>query len=512
MIVEDDMLVRLGIKSMIPWQSLGMEVVCEARDGMEALQLFERHLPDITLVDIGIPKINGLDFIERVKPLRPQSEFIILTCNKDFDMVRRSFRLGVHDFVVKSTMEIEHLQQNLERLAAAIRQSQQRDAVVGDPRHNRDLVQMTKNTFMRDWLNGVIDKQERFHEKLSQCGIPPLHTGLEAWVIRLETSAPGGKTYNPADLDKVGKTLENVLGELYRSALIGYVPDVRQRSWRAIFRHHEEAGLDPLLLIGAADDYLGFNVSVACSGVFREWTGWLAADRTAESLLALDYYSHGSRLYCGPEPVDALPQPVLDWKQLFLRNLPLMHWRDLQLALEHVSRLLAAPYPQPMLVKHMFRDLKQQIDAFGRKFGHPVYPEGPPSCTHHTLHDEICCASAAIRQLEASLLCGFAPSDRRNLIEAALNYIREHQFEDISLQQISDHLHVSPTYFSKLFKLETGQSFTEYLLATKVQLAEQMIRSGASLTDISLKLGYLNLSSFTRMFKKVKGVSPSNYT
>ncbi len=511
MIVEDDMLVRLGIKSMIPWQRLGMEVVCEARDGMEALELFESHLPDITLVDIGIPKMNGLDFIERVKPLRPQSEFIILTCNKDFDMVRRSFRLGVHDFVVKSTMEIEQLQQNLEQLAASIRRARQENDRAEEPRIEPHLARLTKSSFLRDWLNGVFNNYTIFQQKLSQNGFPPLQDHLQAWVIRLDTLVQSGKPFNPADLDKIGYAIENVAGELYRTALIGCVPDVRQRCWRALFHHSAEAVIDPLLLIQAVEHYLGFDISIACSGVFREWTDWLDADKAAESMLALDYYPHAASLFCGPGPSDALPQSVLAWKHDFLRDLSLLQWSDLHLALEHAPQLFVPPYPQPALAKNIFRELLQQIDLLGRKFGHPVYPDGPPSCNHHSLQEEIHCVAAAIRLLEASLRHGFAASDRRNLVEAALHYIREHPFENISLQQISDHLHVSPTYFGKLFKLETGQSFTEHLLDVKIQLAEQMIRSGASLTDISQKLGYLNLSSFTRMFKKIKGVSPSHY-
>lgn len=511
MIVEDDMLVRLGIKSMIPWQSLGMDVVCEARDGIEALELFASFLPDITLVDIGIPKLNGLDFIERAKALHPGGEFIILTCNKDFEMVRRSFRLGVHDFVVKSTMEIEQLQQNIEKLAANIHRRRENDGSPGDRAPDRDLIRLTKSTLLRDWLSGVCVNDGVFRDKLAKCGIPALHAHMEAWVIRLDTITRTGKPLDAADLDKIGYAIENVAGELYRDALIGFVSDVKQRVWHAIFHRAAEAGIAPLPLIEAVSRYLGFDISVACSGPFDDWTGWLAADREAERLLALDYYPHQDRLFLGPGPIDALPQPIVAWKQLFLRRLSLLQWSDMHASLHDVARLLAPPYPQPFLMQNLFRDLKLQTDLLGRKLGHPVYPFGPPSCDHAALQDEIDCIAAALRQLETSLQIGYSAPERRHLVEAAEHYIREHAFDDISLQQISDHLHVSPTYFSKQFKMETGQSFTDYVLAAKVELAEQMIRSGVPLTDISEKLGYLNLSSFTRMFKKIKGVSPSHY-
>ncbi|MGZ7442380.1 response regulator [Paenibacillus sp. TH7-28] len=59
MIVEDEILVRLGLRKSIPWSTLGMELVCEAKDEEEAYDMFKRHLPDIVLVDIALPKMDG---------------------------------------------------------------------------------------------------------------------------------------------------------------------------------------------------------------------------------------------------------------------------------------------------------------------------------------------------------------------------------------------------------------------------------------------------------------------
>ena len=102
--------------------------------------------------------------------------------------------------------------------------------------------------------------------------------------------------------------------------------------------------------------------------------------------------------------------------------------------------------------------------------------------------------------------------ERKKFVDATELFIQEHRFEEISLNGIAAHLQVSPVYLSRIYKEEKGISFSSAVLTAKVEQAETMIRSGMTLTEISDKLGYLNLSSFTRMFKKIKGIAPSHYT
>ncbi|WP_240420692.1 response regulator [Paenibacillus periandrae] len=511
MIVEDDMLVRLGIKSMIPWKQMGMEIVCEARDGLEAVELFTAYQPNIILVDIGIPKLNGLDFIERVKPADPSCEFIILTCNKDFEMVQRSLRLGVRDFVLKSTMEIEELQATLEKVAQSIREK--KVAVSGTVEHlmKNDVDTMKKNVLLRGWLNGVHVNYSLFREKLARCGIATLYPNFQAWVIQLETRIRNGAGLEPADMEKIGYAIENVAGELFREALIGFVPDVRQRRWHVMFHYPGHTGVNPLLLIDAIERYLGFDITIACSELYTKWDHWDVSAPKAEELLELKYYLPEESLFFDQVLSDVLPDSIIERKKEFSLRLSLLQLNDAIACMQSIGSDLKSPFPKPKIMKNMFREMMLEIAQLRERHDPEANSSGMPFREHQTLREELHNISTLVRETGESLFHDRYTLERKQYIEAARHFINDHLFEDVSLNRISEQVSMSPAYFSKLFKLETGQSFTDYVLAAKLDRAEQMMREGKSVTDISEKLGYLNLSSFTRMFKKIKGVAPSHY-
>jgi DNA-binding NarL/FixJ family response regulator len=101
LLVDDHKLFRAGIRSLL--QTVGdVQVVAEASDGREALQLVETHLPDIVLLDIAMPSLNGLDAAARIASTFPRSRVIILSMNADEDSVLKTLRAGAVGYLVKT--------------------------------------------------------------------------------------------------------------------------------------------------------------------------------------------------------------------------------------------------------------------------------------------------------------------------------------------------------------------------------------------------------------------------
>ena len=101
LLVDDHNLFRAGIRSLL--QTVGdIEVVAEASDGREALQLVETHRPDVVLLDIMMPSLNGLDAAARIARTFPRSRVIILSMNADEDSVLKTLRAGAVGYLVKT--------------------------------------------------------------------------------------------------------------------------------------------------------------------------------------------------------------------------------------------------------------------------------------------------------------------------------------------------------------------------------------------------------------------------
>ncbi|QTH41426.1 response regulator [Cohnella sp. LGH] len=513
MIIEDDMLVRMGIKSLIPWSELGLEVVCEARDGAEAVELYEKFLPEIALVDILLPKMNGLDFIEKVKPLNPRGEFIILTCNQDFETVRQSLRLGVHDFIVKSTMEIEELQRILKQLTDKMKTKmsypQEEAASETGSRSIR------KAGLLRDWLHGLYNgaETEDFAERLGEFKYFLEEGQYQAWAVALDVSR-SDSMLTSQEVVKIGHSIDHMAAELYRGKLIGFVENIKDNRWHVLLRSGNGIEIDPELLIDSVSQYLGHSLSIAVSDRFTDWRDWIEYDRMAGELLSLKYYREDDHLFQGEPPESTLSDAMFVWKKSIMNKLSGYLFEQAEDQLADLKRVIGPPYPKPTLTYNVLEDVLFQLKQISEMTGRSL-PEGQFQRTELlncvSLSQAVHLLSSAIQVLQDPIAREKSGHERKKFVDATELFIQEHRFEDISLNGIAAHLKISPVYLSRIYKEEKGISFSNAVLTAKVEQAETMIRSGMTLTEISDKLGYLNLSSFTRMFKKIKGIAPSYY-
>ena len=101
LIVEDEALIRKGIKKLVDLESLEISSVYEAENGEEAIKIFYKVQPDIVLLDINIPKINGLTVAEKMKLYFPETKIVILTGYNYFDYAQTAIKIGVDDYILK---------------------------------------------------------------------------------------------------------------------------------------------------------------------------------------------------------------------------------------------------------------------------------------------------------------------------------------------------------------------------------------------------------------------------
>lgn len=100
-LIDDEEIIRKGLRKMIPWEELGCEIVAEASNGEEGFEMIKEHVPDIIISDIRMPKKNGLEMIALIKELNQDTEIIILTGFREFEYAQEAIRLGVSHFLLK---------------------------------------------------------------------------------------------------------------------------------------------------------------------------------------------------------------------------------------------------------------------------------------------------------------------------------------------------------------------------------------------------------------------------
>ncbi|MDI4644303.1 response regulator [Cohnella hashimotonis] len=121
LIVDDESLVRKGMRLFFPWEKYGVQIAGEAANGEKALAFIRRQPVQLLLTDITMPGMSGMELIKRAKELAPAISVVILTCHQDFDFIQEALRLGAVDYIVKTQLEELDLDETMTRMLRAVR-------------------------------------------------------------------------------------------------------------------------------------------------------------------------------------------------------------------------------------------------------------------------------------------------------------------------------------------------------------------------------------------------------
>lgn len=120
LIVDDDKLARKGLISIVPWEDCGMEIVGEAANGEKALEFLQDHEVDLAVVDIAMPIMTGLQFIEKSQQQYPGMHYVVLSFHEDFENVQSALRLGTLDYISKMRLDQQDCVKVFKRAAEII--------------------------------------------------------------------------------------------------------------------------------------------------------------------------------------------------------------------------------------------------------------------------------------------------------------------------------------------------------------------------------------------------------
>lgn len=158
-IVDDEPKIRRGLRSLIGRTQLDMTVVGEAEDGEMALEVAKETCPDILLVDICMPFLNGLQFIEELGNIVKDCIIIVITGHDEFSYAQKAIKLQVFDYLLKPVLE-EQLKAVLEKAEQQLVNSRlQSNYLNWANKETRKNISLLRESFCRDWINGQLSKE-----------------------------------------------------------------------------------------------------------------------------------------------------------------------------------------------------------------------------------------------------------------------------------------------------------------------------------------------------------------
>ena len=521
LLADDEEEIRSGISRKIDWAALGFALVGEAGNGEEALELAEQLRPDVVLTDIKMPFLDGLELCRRLRVSLPGARLVVFSGFDDFEYARQAMSLGVSEYILKP-INAPELIQVLEKLREQLeRQRLERRDMETLRRRYEESLPVLRELFYTRLLSGQL-RPERVQDRAARYEID-LPQGL--WTAALvHVDGPGDEgERDELLLLSVQSFLEKhfvLAGCAARVVLYG--------DMAALLVHLDrEERLYPLLeelerLSRLSQSYLGLRLT---TGVGLPCQGPEELNRSAAGARsALDYrvLAGGGRvIYIG----DLEPQPAA------APSFEEEDQRDLSAAVK-----LGTPEQTEAVVRELMERLRQAGLSLGkcdlfllevvtclvritRSGGLPVeevFGEGFTGAVSVSSFSSLEELGSWLVERCGRLrdLLGRRRSDSAwQMVERAKDYITGHYTnEQLSVEALCSHIHLSPTYFSTVFKREVGMSFTAYVTKVRMEEAARLLRETDEKTyRIAEAAGFSDPNYFSYVFKRHFGLSPSKF-
>lgn len=531
LIADDDMLVRMDLRTLLDWKSLNIELLEDAVDGKDALQKASAANPDILILDVGMPQMDGIEVIKRLKEEGYNGKIVILSCHDDFENVKEAMRLGAFDYVLKHLLKPQDFVGVIKKAIEFV------EAEARDREEKKRLVQMTEQSipilaesFVRDLKSGSLLGISNIEKRLNQIGRNMKFEKYAIILIEIDAVAGIREKLNQEQFNKVAVSMRLIIDEAVKNrdgCITASIDDGKfciiidfgdSKSYLGI---SSEIYAISVSIQNNARNILNVSVSAGISKVFTDVTS--VRDCFGQARLALDgkFYLGKGKIIHFSEIENFSNKLEGDFKDFendlyalitsgsqeinkFIENM-FKVIKERNVKSEHIRmlcfELLAA-------AGRMIKDLNLGYDGvFGREYI-------PYHCvmTLETL-DEIqqWFTGVCVNIIKNNSTNRIAKNIRPE-IKKAIEYIEKNYMKDISLQDIAVFSNLSRTYFSQLFKQETSENFVDYLNTYRIKKAKVLLHnSDKKVYEVGMECGFDNYRYFTKTFKEMCGVSPVDY-
>ena len=507
-IVDDEPVIRRGLRETIEWDALGLEVAGEAADGAEALKLIREIRPEILITDIRMPEMDGIELIREVKKLELNIKITILSGYSDYDYLKAAIRLGVDNYLLKP-IDNDELISNLKNAVSEI----EKEAAIS-LQIRQGTVLLRSNT-LRRLVTGNISPEE-LKEKAEFLHIPLDAERYLCAVCSMNRQIPAG-IREPFFRDVIaekssGRQMAFMDGDGNLALLLIYdeVPEVRQGTQQELEELAEKAVREREipLMIGA--------------GKLAEKIGQIR-DSYESAKEALEYgafLKNGGVIWYDEVPETSQTEQIpdrIDYDRMkdFIRR------GEQEKLKEYLSNELNAMTAEAGVSHHRIRNLIMHIavrmtDCFRTIYGSMNAFREPTDFDFarlFTLHsyddmrewlfqlcDELFAANRALLGRSTSI------------VGLAVDYIMEHYREGVTLRQVAADCHVNTSYLGQIFRKETGSAFTDYVNTLRIQEASRLLGDPTlKVYEIAEQVGFTDYHYFLKIFRKVTGKSPTDF-
>lgn len=504
MIVDDEPMIRAGLTTLVDWEKHGFTVVGTAANGKEAVEKRQELKPDLILIDIRMPVMDGLQAIEEIRKTDTACHILILSGYADFNYAKQAIAHNVDGYILKPIDEDE-LESYVERIGGQLKKASELH------RSSEQTASLLREELLQQLASGKLEGRYRDEQEIKEL------LGSPAKVYQLLLI----ELYSREHSLTRNATLRKKLSEVVESRQLGWVfsaePFVGVLLKDFVLQNGSREQMRQWI-----EECCGERIrfAAAASEPVREPEDLLRAAEAVRGLLKRRFMLKGQQIHMalasgqddsfgkeqGDEPsIDSLAQ-----KLYFMIDIGSKEGvvKALQEASEQIGRQNQAEQP----VKSSWAQLLTIILNKAATSNPQISVQDDLAVVtavylaHH--YDEML---EQVKQKLVSLAERVGQSGSSPVMKQMTDFIERHYSENIKLETLAELFNYNSGYLGKMFKNHTGEHFNTYLDQVRIQHAIELLQEGLKVHQVSERVGYANVDYFHAKFKKYKGVSPSSY-
>lgn len=484
LIVDDEPIIREGLKKIVNWDFLSFKIVGEAGDGLEAFEKFSKLKPDLCIIDIKIPEIDGLELISKIKEIKNDTKILILTGYPEFDYAQKAIDLGVEGYILKP-VDPEILLEKLNKIHAELEKE-------------KFLFEVSRERIIEKFFKGYLDLSEKEINQIFNLDLPwksyqvilisPSEKNIKYYPIFQETFKlfsfsfviEGIVGFVVEDFNKEKKrilTLRNQLKNRFEERFVFSIGEKVYSIWQIHFSYESA-------------------LSLIKKRFLYEDRGFLFLKDNKSSLTNLKGESEIlTKMIQIMESFDLVGLENLLEEKMKLHMLKEDEEQDIKLSylnlyISVITNLLSK-YPR-------FKDFS------GKYLKKKIFDEFYNKKSLLDLHNYI-------KDLFLDIFKDFSEIAGSSPFWKITEYIEANYYKNLKLKDIAEEFGYNPCYLGKVFKKYTGEKFNTFLDKVRICKAKDLLISGMKVVDVAEKVGYKDLDYFVYKFKKYTGKSPQSF-
>ena len=500
LIVDDEQIEREGLQAILR-KGYPDLVIEQAKNGKIAVEMVGEFMPDLVLMDIKMPGMNGLEAVERISADYPDIKFVMVTAYDMFDYARKAIKLGVKDYLLKPSKASEILA----TVGKVLSQIEEDRRSLEANKLQHDTLQKALPLVETDMVTQLLfDHVHAVHidELAVMLDIPMTN---EKFVM-LISLPPNSESHYSEIKGKIRQAGSGLVGALHGRQL----PIIVFREADKSFRSQAVSLAREILSSTKSDNHDGWFVGIGntCDSLEQIRQSY------QESLIAsMDTSLPVKHRFYADVPVlgaEIYGQMAKQQEKQFFEHIRLGQWEQIHtIVMEFIQRCERAGanlLQTQQRVLELLWVASRMLIEMGVETATPFFSFQAQNSRQ---------LSSETGYLLDQLRHSYEEYTKRlepDTIIQIKQYIIEHSHEDISLENIGKIVGLSPFYISKMFKEQLGVNYIDFLTECRIEKAKKLMGDPEkSLKEITFEVGYHDPNYFSKVFKKMSDLSPTEY-